>query len=80
MLIESLQNQARFRGTIYHNLQNSVKFAVAELKITYADKLAELLEKYKGDKIYGKLIELKLIKHAVTQKIGLDFVISFVAQ
>ncbi len=73
MLRESVQNLIDVKKTSFVNLQTCVNFAVSQLKIKYAEKYLELVEKYKGDAIYERLTEQKLIEYAVKQNEWTDF-------
>lgn len=64
---EALKKSTKTFETSFQNLQVSVNFTIAKLKEKYAEKYAELTRKYEGDKIYGKLTELKLIEYATAQ-------------
>lgn len=73
MLRESIQNSIDIEKTSFQNLQTCVNFTVSQLKIKYAGKYSELVEKYKGDKIYENLTELKLIEYAIKQNEWTEF-------
>lgn len=70
---KNLQKLLHTGETSYQNLQTCVRFALEKLKTKYPDALAEINEKHTGDELRGKLIELKLIEHAVKQNEWTDF-------
>lgn len=73
MLRESVQNLINIKKTSFQHLHTCVNFALSQLKIKYAQEYAEMVEKYKGDKIYENLTELKLIEYALKQNEWTEF-------
>lgn len=70
---EAIKKLTNTSETTYQNLQTSVNFAIGKLKIKYAEKYAELIEKHRGDEIYEKLTDLKLVEYAVKRNEWLEF-------